>query len=73
MRPFTHGFVGRTATAVDGDVVWASATYDGASADTKTALERTSLEVIAKHSADHAGLYETTRHRCSVRKHNSNT
>ena len=58
MRPFTHGFVGRTATAVDGDVVWASATYDGASADTKTALERTSLEVIAKHSADHAGLYE---------------
>ena len=58
MRPFTHGFVGRTATAVDGDVVWASATHDGASADTKTALERTSLEVIAKHSADHAGLYE---------------
>lgn len=58
MRPFTHGFVGRTATAVDGDVVWASATHDGASADTKTALERTSLEVIAKHSADLAGLYE---------------
>ncbi len=58
MRPFTHAFVGRSATAVDGDVVWACATHDGASADTKTALERTSLEVIAKHSADPAGLYE---------------
>ena len=58
MRPFTHGFVGRTATAVDGDVVWACATHDGASADTKTALERTSLEVIAKHSALAAGVYD---------------
>ena len=58
MRPFTHGFVGRSATPVDGDVVWACATHDGASADTKTALERTSLEVIAKHSADPVGLYE---------------
>ena len=58
MRLFTHAFVGRSATAVDGDVVWACATHDGASADTKTALERTSLEVIAKHSADPAGLYE---------------
>ena len=58
MFPFTHGFVGRTSTAVDSEVVWACASYDNASSSTTTRLEKTCLEVIQKHATDPAGLYE---------------
>lgn len=58
MLPFTHGFVGRTSTDIDSEVLWASASYTHCSTTTRTKLEKTSLEVIAKHSSDPTGLYE---------------